>query len=414
MTNSAPATTRGGMLRALRHRDYRLFWIGMGVSLAGFQVQRVGLSYLAYNLTGSKLFLTLVFAGDSLPMLVLAPIGGVVVDKVNRRQLLIISRVLLGILPAIITLLIVMDRIAAWHLLVFALLTGALYSFDIPTRQAAIRDLVPDEDFFNAVALSSSVMQSTRIVGPAIGGIALGTIGPAGAFAAMTVGNLALVGLLFAIHIPDIRRGQGVNAFTNLKEGFRFIAGHEQIWSLMVIAAVAAMFAMTYQSLTPVFAQDILGQGKGAIGTMLAAGGVGALAGSIVVAAFGERLGRSWTSGVMAILCSLLVIAFAGITYYPLALGVLVLIGATGALYSVVNSTVVQAATPRDMQGRVMGVYQMTWNAQLVGSLIIGALADHYGAPAALAVAGALSAALIAVLMLARARRPASVASTAT
>jgi MFS family permease len=201
------------------------------------------------------------------------------------------------------------------------------------------------------------------------------------------------------MHLPHIPRPRTQSTIANLKEGARFIAGREAIWTLMVVSAVPAMFAMTYQSLTPVFAQDVLGQDKSAIGTLLTAAGVGALAGSVVVAAYGERFGRPRVSALAAIGFGLVVAAYAGVRSYPVALLVLVVVGTVGAIYSVVNSTVVQTLTPREMQGRVMGVYQMTWNVQLPGSLLVGALADVAGAPVALAGAGMLSAGAVAALL---------------
>lgn len=393
------AGARGGMLRSLRHRDFRLFWVGLGLALTGFQVQRVALGFLAYDLTGSALFLTLVFGGDSLPMIVLSPIGGVMVDRVNRRTLLLVTRTLIAATGVAIGALVLTGLVEPWHLLVFALATGVLYAFDIPARQAAIRDLVPEEDFFNAVALSSSIIQASRIVGPAIGGLALVTTGPGGAFLCMGAGNLGLVVMVALMRLPHrpLPRTQGTLA--NLKDGFRFILRNEPVWMLMLMSAIPAMFAMTYQSLTPVFAEDVLGQGRGAIGAMLTAAGAGALAGSMTVAAVGERFGRPSASAMAAIIFSLLVVAFALSPTYPLSLALLVAVGLAGAVYSVSNSTLVQSITPRDLQGRVMGVYQLTWNVQLAGSLLIGALADAAGAPLALTIAGVISATTVVGLL---------------
>jgi predicted MFS family arabinose efflux permease len=242
-------------------------------------------------------------------------------------------------------------------------------------------------------------MQATRIVGPAIGGVMLVMSGPGGTLALMAAGNLGLVAMVALMHIPHNPAPRAQGALTNLKEGIRFISRHELIWSLMVIAAIPSMFAMTYQSLIPVFAQDILHQDKSAIGIMLAAAGVGALGGATCVAAYGERLGRARVSALAAICFSVAVIGFALSRSYTLSLSLLILIGAVGAVYSVVNSTVVQARTPREMQGRVMGVYQMTWNVTLLGSVLIGALADRIGAPAALALAGAVTAFAVALML---------------
>ena len=391
-------TASGGMLRSLRHRDFRLFWIGIGLALTGFQVQRVALGFLAYDLTGSAFYLTLVFTADAIPMMLLSPFAGVCVDCLNRKLLLMITRSLIAAAALGISLLTITGLVAPWHLLAFALLTGVMYAFDIPTRQAVIRELVPEEDFFNAVALSSSVIQASRIVGPAIGGAALVTVGAGGALAGMAVGNLGMVFMVGAVCLPHVPRPRPEGALANLRDGLRFIAHHESVWTLMLVSALGAMFAMSYQSLTPVFAQDVLGEGRGAIGNLLTAAGIGALIGSVCVAALGERLGRPFLSTAAAILFGLLVIGFAASRSYGLSLGILVGIGAVGSLYSVVNNSLVQAQTPHEMQGRVMGVYQLTWNVNLFGSLAVGALADVFNAPLALALAGAATAGSVAVL----------------
>lgn len=390
---------RGGALRALRHRDYRLFWVGLGLALTGFQIGRVALSFLAYQLTGSALYLTLVFMGDSIPMLLLSPIGGVLVDRVNRKTLLLISRTIIALASVAVSVLIVAGWIEAWHLLAFAVLTGVCYAFDIPARQAAIHDLVPAEDFVNAVALSSTVIQSSRIIGPAIGGLALTAGGPAATMALMAAGSAGQILMVALTRLPHTAVPSNVSPLANLKEGFRFIAARESIWMLMLLAAVPAMFAMNYQSLTAVFAQDVLGRGKAAIGVMLTAAGIGAVAGSIAVATYGDRLRGVRVPAVAAMLFSLLVIAFALSRSYPLSLALLVCVGGAGAVYSVMNSTLVQALTPREMQGRVMGVYQLTWNVQLFGALLIGALADAWGGPAALVLGGTISAVSVLVVM---------------
>lgn len=409
VTDATQATPRretvagsGGMLRSLRHRDFRLFWMGLGLALTGFQVQRVGLGFLAYELTGSALYLTLVFLGDSLPMIVLSPIGGVVGDRVNRKLVLVVSRTTIAVSAVAVCVLTFAGWIEAWQLLIFALLTGTCYAFDLPTRQAMIRDLVPERDFVNAVALSSSVIQASRIVGPAIGGVTLALVGAGGTFLLMAVGQIGQVVMVLALHAPPLRKPEGQGVLANLAEGFRFIVRRESIWLLLLVSTIPALFAMNYATLTPVFALDVLGRSDAAIGIMLSAAGVGALAGSVLVAAHGERLARPRVSAVMAILFSLFVVGFALSRFYPLSLALLVLIGATGSVYSVGNNSVVQAQTPREMQGRVMGVYQMTWNAQLFGALAVGAVADAIGAPGALAIAGLISAGAIGLLLAAR------------
>lgn len=389
-------------LRSLRHRDFRLFWLALGLAMVGFQVQRVALGFLAYDMTGSALFLTVVFFGDSLPMVILSPIAGVIVDRLDRRLMLILTRGLIGVLAALLAALVFGGLARPWHLLAFTLITGVLYSFDIPARQAAVRDLVPDDDFFNAVAITATFQQSTRIVGPAIGGLLLVVTGPGGALALMAfanAGTVALIALVRLVHRPSAR-AQSVLA--NFRDGLRFVAGQERVWALMLISAIGSLFGMTYQSLTPVFAQDILGQGRAAIGAMLSAAGVGALVGSLAITVWGHILGRAWVSAAAAIAFGLLVALFGRSTSYPLTLTILVAVGALGALYQILNNSVVQTLTPREMQGRVMGVYQMTWNSTVLGSFLIGGVADRAGAPTAAVVAGLVTAVAVAVVLVAR------------
>jgi MFS family permease len=309
-----------------------------------------------------------------------------------------VSRCTIAALAVLVCLLVFAGLIAAWHLLVFSLLTGVCYAFDLPARQAMIRDLVPEEDFVNAVSLASSVIQGSRIVGPAIGGAALTLVGAGGTFALMAAGQVGQVVMVAALAVPHVRRAAAQSMVANLREGFAFIARHETIWLLLLVATIPALFATNYASLTPVFALDV-GQQKAAIGVMFSAAGVGALAGSMTVAAYGERLARPRVSALFAVAFGLAVVAFALSRSYPLSLALLVVIGAMGSAYSVGNSSALQTRAPREMQGRLMGVYQLTWNAQFIGALAVGALADAAGAPLALALAGCISAAAILALL---------------
>jgi MFS family permease len=331
-------------------------------------------------------------------MFLFAPIGGAIGDRVNRKLVIMVSRCTIAALAVLICLLVFTGLIAAWHLLLFSLLTGVCYAFDLPTRQAMVRDLVPDDDFVNAVGLASSVMQGSRIVGPAVGGVALALVGAGGTFALMAVGQLGQVLMVAVLTVPHIHRPQTQSVAANIREGFAFIVRQETIWMLMLVATIPALFATNYASLTPVFALDVLGQEKAAIGVMFAAAGIGALAGSMAVAAYGEVLARPRATALFAAAFGLSVVAFALSRSYPLSLMLLVVVGALGSAYSVGNSSALQTRTPREMQGRVMGVYQITWNAQFFGALLVGALADAAGAPFALALAGCLTAAAVLAL----------------
>ncbi|MGH2584907.1 MAG: MFS transporter, partial [Dehalococcoidia bacterium] len=267
------------MLRSLRYRDFRRFWVGFGVATLGFQVQRVGLGSLAYDLTGSAFYLALVFSGDSIPMLFLSPVGGVLSDRLDRKTVLMASRCVVAVLAFGIALLVWSGGIQAWHLLLFALATGTCYAIDVPARQAMVHDLVPSGDFVNAVALTSTVRQVSRIVGPALGSLALLALGTQGTFTFMAVAQVLSVATVALVHLPRRVRVQRASARANLVEGLRFVARHDVIRLLLIVSAVPAMSAMAYQSLTPVFAESVLDRGSAAIGVMLSAAGAGALAG---------------------------------------------------------------------------------------------------------------------------------------
>ncbi len=392
----------GGALRSLRHRDFRIFWCGFGAGVLGFQVLRVGLGLLVYELTGSALYLALVFGGDSIPMLLLSPIGGVLSDRMNRKAVLMASRSCVALLAVAIAILTATDMIAVWHLLVFALLSGICYAIDVPARQAMIHSLVPAGDLVNAIALTSIIRQAARIVGPALGSVAVLTLGAEGTFAIMAVGQAGNVLLVALVRLPRDAPARTASAAANLKEGLRFVAAHEPVWTLMLVSAIPAMTAMAYQSLTPVFAQDVLGRGSAAIGVMLTAAGIGALAGAALMMAFARWFGGARAATIAAITFGLVVGAFALTQSYPLALLLLVAAGATGAVYSIGTGSIIQQRTPRELQGRVMGVYQTTWELQVIGALAVGALADVTSAPAALALAGLVGSALIGALLLLR------------
>lgn len=392
------ATARGGALVALRHRDFRLFWTGVALSHIGYDVQRVGLGVLAYRLTGSAFLLALILTGDALPMVVLSPIGGALSDRLNRRLVLVCSRCMVGGSALVVALLTAAGWITTWHLLAYALVAGICYAFDVPARQVLIRDLVPGRDFVNAVALTATLRQASRIVGPAIGSAALLLGGIPATLALMAAGQLGLVALAALVRLSHEPRPRTASASAILGEGLRFIVRHEAVWALLIVAAIPPLFCMAYLALVPVFARDILGRGDAAIGVMLTAAGVGALAGSALVAAYPDRAGRPAGAVIAAASAGLAVAAFAASPGYLPSLALLVAAGAAIAVVTVVTTTAVQQRTPPAMQGRVMGVYQVTWELQVAGALGIGALADLLGAPMALGLAGLAGAAAAVAL----------------
>lgn len=367
--------------------------------MLGFQVQRVGLGFLAYDLTGSALYLALVFSGDSIPMIVLSPLGGVIGDRLDRRLVVMISRTCVAVLALAVALLTATGAIETWHLLLFALLTGICYAIDVPARQAMLHDLAPRDGLVNAIALTATLRQASRIVGPAIGGLALLLVGVQGTFALMAVAQVAAVLTVMTIRLPHRPRPAQSSVRADLAQGFRFIAGHRVIRTLMFVSTVPALTAMAYQALTPVFAIEVLARGGSTIGLMLSAAGFGALIGSMLITVRPDRMTSATASMLWAILFSIVVAAFAFSGNLILSLLLLVGAGLSNAVYTIGVSSAIQRRTPAEIQGRVMGVYQTTWELQILAALLTGALADLIGAPGALAIAGAISALAVTGLL---------------
>lgn len=401
------AVRQSAALRTLRYRDFRIFWLGFGAAVAGFQIQRVGLGFLAYDLTGSAFLLALVFSGDSIPMVLLSPLGGVISDRIDRRTILIVSRAIVAVLGIAIAVLSATGTVEVWHLLVFSLLSGVCYAIDVPARQAMVHDLVPREDLVHAIALTATLRQTTRIAGPAIGGLTLLLAGAQGTFFLMAVAQVVLVLSIVAIRLPPLVRTARESVTTDLMVGVRFILGHRVIRALLVVTMIPALSAMAYQALTPVFARDVLGQGGDAIGIMLSAAGVGALLGSLLVTAHSGRLTSPFASLILTVAFSLAVALFALSRSYPLSLALLALVGLGNTIASVGITSAVQRRTPAELQGRVMGVYTMMFELIVGGSLLVGAAVDLIGPRIALASAGMVSAVLVALaaLLLPRAVR---------
>ena len=393
----------GGLFRSLRHRDFRLVWLGLIPALTGFWIQNIAQGWLAYELTGSASFLGLVAAASSIPMLALSLLGGVIADRVNRKRLLMVTRSLIAVMAFGLATATLTGHVRPWHLLAFAVGTGVAYSFDLPTRQAVIRQLVPPEDLANAVALTSSMIQAAGVVGPAMGGVLLGVVGAGGCFYLTAAGHLSLVAVLLFTRIPNAA-GEHLerSILHNLVEGLRFIWRSETIFLLMVLAAIPSVLGGPYVSFLPIFATEVLGRGEAAFGWLMAATMVGAVLGSLIVAAVGNTTRKAAFNVGGAVAFGLVLAAFALSTNFYLSLALLAATGVTRSAYGTMNNATVQLATPDQYQGRVMSAYMITWNLQPVGALLLGIAADAAGVQAAVAAAGVLTAAAVAALAAAK------------
>lgn len=371
--------------QALRHRNYRLFWFGQLISLIGTWMQSTAQQWLVYRLTNSPLGLGAVSFAAFLPMLILSLPAGVLVDRVDKRRLIVGTQTWFLILAAVLAVLTATGVVQYWHVIVLAALLGIGNAIDMPTRQAFVVEMVGKDDLMNAIALNSSVFNGARIVGPAVGGLLVAGLGEAAAFSANAVSYVAVIAGLLAMRLPPFVSPVNANpAIEQLKDGLRFIRGHRTIFGLVSMAAVMSTFGFPINTLIAVFARDRLNIGAQGLGLLMASMGVGALAGALLLASLGnfKHKGRLLMAAMFVYAGGMVVFASSRSTL----LSVLALILAGWAMITQLASTntLIQTLVPDELRGRVVSTYTWTLGGFLpIGALFIGATADRLGAPSA-------------------------------
>ena len=376
-------------LRALRHRNFQLFFSGQLISLIGTWMQNVAQAWLVYRLTGSALLLGAVGFSSQIPVLLIAAIGGTTADRVNRQRLVITTQVASMILAAVLAWLTLSGRIEVWHIFVLAALLGVVNAFDIPGRQSFLIDMVGREDLMNAIALNSSMFNGARVVGPAVAGILIAKIGEGWCFAANAISYTAVITglLLMKVHCP--LRSNTSSPLADIVEGFRWANSVKVIRALLLLVGLISLVGMPYTVLMPVFAHKILHGGARGLGILMGATGVGALFGALTLAARTgvKGLGRlaAWSCGGFGI--GLILFSFS--RWFWLSAALLLPVGYSVMLQMASTNTLIQTMVPDQLRGRVMALYSMMFMGMApFGALLGGALAHRMGAPAAVAVGG--------------------------
>lgn len=388
--------------RSLRHRNYRLLWIGTLFSSSGLWLQQVTLNWLAFNLTGSSFVVGLVSGARSLPLLGLGPVGGVMADRYDKKRLMLLTQVVQLVSTLFFGIVIVGGWVQLWHLFAFSLVSGVAWALNMPVRQSVVPTTVPREDMMNAMALNSAGFNITRIAGPALAGLMIAQIGPGENFLIQSAAYLGVAVTIMQLRLPAIRGAKrDVNVWGNLKEGARYVWTHPTLRPQMALALVPVVIALPYIAILPQFNTETLGGTPGTFGLLMAAPGLGAVAATLVIASMKnvEQKGRMLLGAVFALGVSLVALSLTRSLW--LALPVLVLVGACQMAYMTTNQTVLQLSTPDEYRGRVMGIYMLNQGLLPLGSLISGSVADLFSAPVALAAMGGLVA-LLAVFFYAR------------
>ena len=379
-------------LRALRHRNYRLFFTGQLISLTGTWMQSVAQAWLAYRLTDSAAMLGIVGFAGQIPALLFSPAGGVVADRFARRQVLLATQASSMLLALALAALTLSGQITIAWILALAALSGVVNAFDIPTRQAFAIDMVGREDMVNAIALNSSIFNGARVAGPALAGLLVARIGEGWCFLVNAVSYFAVLASLLAMRLPAVvRTAQATSVWTSVREGFVYVSRARPVRALLLLLGLVSLTGMPYAVLMPVFAREILGGGARELGLLMGASGVGALLGAIVLATRRSVRGLGSFVAFCAGGMGLTLIAFAYSRSLWLSALFLVPVGFFMMSEMASSNTLIQSLIPDAMRGRVMSLYAMMFMGMApIGALLAGALAASIGAPRTVAGGGIL------------------------
>lgn len=344
---------------ALHFRDFRLFWIGQLISHTGDFMQVTAVSWILYELTGSPFQLGMNGVFRALPLISLGLFGGAIADRCDRRRLLLVTQVILMILAFLLGLLAQTGLIQAWHIYVFTFSNGVVRAVEGPARQALFPSLVPRSALANAVALNSLLWKGTMLVGPALAGIAITTVGTDGAFYANAASFLAVVLALMLMRTSSQAPWQGAGFLGDLKNGLRYVSSERLILAIMLMEATSSVFGLDQAMLT-IFARDILKAGATGLGFLQSARGLGAIIGSGLLVSRGATGSHGRIFLFSAILYGLSFALFGLSQSFALSLFLLLVVGASDAVWGATRSIMLQLRTPETMRGRVMGIFSLS------------------------------------------------------
>jgi len=372
------------LFRSLEHRNFRLFFMGQGLSLTGTWMQMTAVVWLVWRLSHSALLLGLVGFASRIPTFVMAPFVGVLVDRVDRRRLVILTQVLSMVQALMLAGLMYSGRLAIWHVIALSLLLGFINALDMPARQSFLVQMLDRrEDLTNAIALNSSMVNGARLIGPSIAGLLIAAAGEALCFLLNGLSYFAVIaGLLMMRVQPNARVGRQTAVLENLREGFRYAFGFPPIRSLLLLLALVSLTGASYTQLLPIFAQQILHGDARTQGFLISAAAVGALAGALYLA------GRRSVRGLGRLIACASAVFGAGLIALGLSprlwltLAVMPVIGLGLMVQMASTNTVLQTIVDDDKRGRVMSFYSMAFMGMVpLGSLLAGILAHLVGAP---------------------------------
>lgn len=392
---------RTGSLAALQSPAFRLYFAGQLVSVSGTWMQSVAQQVVVYDLTKSELALGLVACAQGVPSLILTPFAGVIVERFSRRQILIGTQTAMMVLAFILAALQFTHVTQVWHIVALSLGIGVANALDAPARQAFVIEMVGAEQLTSGIVLNSIMFNAARIVGPAIGGYALKTVGPAWCFFLNGASFVAVLISLILMNVKPIKRiSEPIAIWKPLIEGLRFSLQHEAIKPLLLMSALTSVFGITFAVLVPAFASQILGDTSGGTANLLTAEGVGAILAGVAVAnahRFGRRGHLLALSAILGPICAIL---FAISKSYWTALPFIALTGFFMIAQFITMNTLIQMEVLDEYRGRVLSLYTLTFfGFSPFSSLLLGLLGESMGTVSALVLYGVIALILMALLL---------------
>jgi MFS family permease len=390
VTTSVDAAARR-TFSSLRIRNFRLFFIGQTISLSGSWMQRVAQAWLVLELTGSGTAVGLVTALQFLPILFLAPFGGVVADRWDKRRLLLVTQSIAAVLAATLGVLVVTDLVELWMIYVLAACLGVVYSIDNPTRQTFVLEMVGRDDVTNAVSLNSVVVNVARVLGPAAAGALIVSVGIGTCFLINAASYLAVLTALAMMRVDELNRGpQQPRRKGQLREGLRYVRATPSVLTPLLMMAAVGTFAYEYQVVLPVFAKFTFNGNAATFAAMTAFMGIGAVVGGLLTA--GRRSHTAVALGMTAIVFGSMQLVASLAPTLDFALVIFTLVGAASISFLALGNATLQLNSAPEMRGRVMGLWAMAFlGSTPIGGPLMGAIAEHVGARFALGLGGAVT-----------------------
>lgn len=379
------------LLPALRSKNYQLFFAGQGISLIGTWMTQLATIWLVYNLTNSPLMLGVVGFSSQIPSFFLAPFGGVFVDRFSRYRTLISTQVLAMIQSLTLAVLALTGVIQVWHIIALSLFQGFINALDAPARQAFVPELVERrEDLANAIAINSTMINGARLIGPAIGGLLIASVGTGYCFLIDGLSYIAVIAALLAMKVKPWKNSvTDGNPLQKVKEGFVYAFSFPPIRSILLLSALVSLMGLQNTILVPIIAEQVLKGGAETLGFLMAASGVGALTGGIYLATRQTILGIGKLIALAPAILGIGLIAFSLSRFLPLSLFTMLFVGLGTILQIAASNTFLQTIVEDDKRGRLMSLYTMSFLGMIpVGNLLGGLLASRIGATNTLIIDG--------------------------